>query len=286
MKLESIDIIEDISKEEFQEKYVKTKTPVLLKNYSKNWPAVNKWTFDYFKEIAGDVEVDLKGDWKRDLNLTEVPPVAKMPFGEYLDLISNQPTDLRIFLWNIFKEVPQLKTDFDFPKLVDGYLKSMPFVFFGGVGGSARLHYDLDLSHVFITQFAGKKRITVFTQEYSTHLYKLPYTVHSGIDDFENPNYDKYPALKEAVGMQCVLEHGDTLFMPSGTWHYIEYLSGGFSLSLRAMPANPIDKLKGAYNVAVNRNIDRVVGNMFPKQFLSYKNKVAHRKADAIIDGN
>lgn len=56
-----------------------------------------------------------------------------MKFGDYLDLIrSNKPTNLRIFLFNIFKHKPELKKDFDFSPITDTYLKRFPFMFFGG----------------------------------------------------------------------------------------------------------------------------------------------------------
>lgn len=35
--------------------------------------------------------------------------------------------------------------------------------------------------------------------------------------------------------MEVILEHGDTLFMPAGYWHHMEYLDSGFAMSLRAL---------------------------------------------------
>ena len=36
-------------------------------------------------------------------------------------------------------------------------------------------------------------------------------------------------------GIECFLEHGDTLFMPTGWWHWMKYLDGSFSISLSSM---------------------------------------------------
>ncbi len=50
-----------------------------------------------------------------------------------------------------------------------------------------------------------------------------------------SPDYEKFPALKLAEGFDFILEPGDTLFMPAGYWHHMEYLDSGFAMSLRAM---------------------------------------------------
>ena len=50
---------------------------------------------------------------------------------------------------------------------------------FGGEGSVTRNHIDIDMSHVFITQFQGIKRIWLFPWEQSDFMYKLPYNFHS-----------------------------------------------------------------------------------------------------------
>ena len=46
--------------------------------------------------------------------------------------------------------------------------------------------------------------------------------------------YENFPALSLTQGQEVILERGDTLFIPSGFWHHMEYLESGFSMSLRA----------------------------------------------------
>ena len=48
--LKPIDIVDDITKEEFFEKYLKPRKPVVIKNMARKWPAYQKWTMDYMKQ--------------------------------------------------------------------------------------------------------------------------------------------------------------------------------------------------------------------------------------------
>lgn len=286
MKLKPVDVVDEISKEEFTEKYLKPHKPVVLRNFAKNWAAKDKWTYDYLKEIAGKEKVKLYGRWlDNEPTRIEMPPVKEVPFGEYLDLLqSGQKSDLRIFLFNLFKLRPELLKDFDFPEGIhDEFLKDFPYMFFGAAGSDVRLHYDIDFSHVFITQFGGTKRITLFDQDQSEFLYKLPLTTHSGAD-LQNPDYEKYPALKLAEGWQVDLKHGETLFMPSGIWHYIQYIDGSFSLSLRALADSNIDKLKGAYNVFIVRKLDEYLNKFYGNKWGDYKLKKAIKRANELVD--
>ena len=59
LHLTPIDVVEDITQEEFRKKYLIPRKPVVIRNMAKNWPAYQKWTMEYMKETVGDVEVPL-----------------------------------------------------------------------------------------------------------------------------------------------------------------------------------------------------------------------------------
>ncbi len=285
MELHPVDIVEDISPEDFHELYVKTGKPVKLVNYARNWPAIQKWTYDYLRQQAGHHRVKLHGAWQdNEPTKIEMPPVKEVDFSEYIDMLEHDVhSDLRIFLFNLFKLEPGLLKDFDFPPIMDGYLKDYPYMFFGCAGSDVRLHYDIDLSNVFITQFGGKKRATLFDQCQTKYLYKLPFTTHSAVD-LSDIDYDKYPALKYAHGYQCELDHGETLFMPSGIWHYMQYVEGSFSLSLRTINPSSLGKIRGAYNVFVVRKLDEFVNKFYRNYWSDYKLKTAIERANEIVE--
>ena len=78
-------------------------------------------------------------------------------------------------------------------------------------------------------------------------------------------DYEAFPAVKYAKGYEVILEHGDTLFMPAGYWHYMEYLDGGFAMSLRALQGSMDGKAKGLWNLFEMRTIDTVMKKNAPK---------------------
>lgn len=49
--VDTVDVVSDLSKEEFLQKYAYTGRPVLIRNGSKNWSALSHFNFEFFKNI-------------------------------------------------------------------------------------------------------------------------------------------------------------------------------------------------------------------------------------------
>ena len=271
-----------ITREAFQRDYYIPQKPVVLRGLWKKYPAYEKWTMDYFRQSMGDIEVGLFGNRKEDISKTLQEPNAVMRFDEYLNLIEHQPTDLRLFLFPVFKHKPELLKDFGYPDIASRWIR-MPFMFFGPAKSVVRMHQDIDMSNVFLTQFHGLKRVVLFPPDQSDLLYRLPFNVHS-IADIDHPDYDQFPGLKYARGMSALIEHGDTIFMPSGYWHHIEYVTGGFGLALRTM-ANTIPTLsKGIWHLSALRITDNIMRKINDKKWFEYKRNLAMQKAEKAIE--
>ena len=285
LNVKPVDVAEGITRHEFIERYLKPGIPVKLKNYSANWPAIHKWSYEYFRERIGEHRVNLYGKWL-DNEPTRIimPPAKEVKFKEYMDLLqSGERSDLRMFLFNPFDLDKSLLDDFDFPDITDGYLEDYPYMFFGAAGSDVRLHYDIDLSNVFISQFGGTKRIVLFDQDQTKYLYKIPFTTHSAAD-LMDPDFDEFPALELAKGYITDLEPGETLFMPSGIWHYIQYLDGSFSLSLRSLADSRMGKLMAVYNVFVIRKLDEYLNKYYSQRWGDYKMKKAIERSNEILE--
>lgn len=278
MLLKAVDTVDLITPEKFKKEYYETGKPLVIKNLAKDWPAYNKWNWEYFKQIVGDKQVGIYNNVKSDA----YTPVNKADdytsFGEYVDMISKGPAGWRIFLFNIFDHAPQLTHDFEWPDdLLKGFVKRFPMLFVGGASSITHMHFDIDMSHILHTQFIGRKRVLLFPYVEQYKLYRKPYEVLS-LADFSHyyqqngtPDYTKFPALKLAKGYEVTLAHGDTLFMPAGYWHHMEYIDSGFAMSLRALQSSVTGKLKGAWNLIGMRNIDTLMKKTAPKWWYDYK---------------
>jgi hypothetical protein len=283
MQLKPIARVAGLSPETFRKRYIDTKTPVVLTDFLQGSAALAKWNYEYFKTLAGDTEVNLYGKENAFNDWVTSPPVARMKFGEYLNLIESEPTELRLFLFNLMQKRPELKQDLNFNDLSGGkILFWLPYMFFGGAGSSVRYHYDIDMSHIFLNQFQGEKRVWLFDQEQSELLYKLPWNFH-GIADLKHPDYERYPALRFLQGMECTLNPGETLFIPSGYWHYIQYVTGGYSVSFRELPSRLGDKVAGFRNIFIIRAIDNTLRRIFRQRWFNYKIRAAETRANRAI---
>jgi len=292
MQLKPVAVFDSIDPEVFKKEYYEPCLPVVIKNLAKDWPDYSKWNWDYFKQLVGQKKVPLYNNVKSDAYTPINTADDYKTFGEYIDMISSGPAAWRIFLFNIFDHAPQLINDFTWPEhLMKGFVKKYPMLFTGGASSITHMHFDIDMSHILHTQFCGRKRVLMFPYQEQYKLYRKPWEVLS-LADFSNyyidgkVDYEKFPALKLAEGHDFILEPGDTLFMPAGYWHHMEYLDSGFAMSLRALQPSVTGKLRGAWNLFGMRSIDTVMKKTVPKWWYERKEKRVFENAARVLASN
>ncbi len=276
LQLEQIPRVSSISKEDFVRDYLKPQKPVVIEKLTEDWPAYERWNLEYIREKAGDKTVPLYDDRpvKHDEGFNQAH--AEMKMTDYIDLLKREPTNFRIFLYNILKEVPSLQKDIKFPNLGMKLIKGMPMMFFGGTDSKVFMHFDIDFTNILHFHFHGKKRCIIYPPDQSKYLYKVPHSLISREDiDFSNPDLEKWPALKKAKGFVCDLKHGEMLYMPEGYWHYMHYLTPGFSISLRSYPRKIKNLGKALYNILIMRHFDNFMRRRKGQDWIDHKNEQA-----------
>ena len=152
------------------------------------------------------------------------------------------------------------------------FFKKLPVMFFGGKGSKVLAHYDMDLADLVHFHFHGTKNVTLFAPDQAQYLYKVPYTVHNlECIDMDNPDFEKYPMLKQARGLHAEMNHGDALYMPSGYWHYITYENGGFSITLRAFPRTIKGLAKLFKNLVFMRTFENIMRRIQGQKWVDNK---------------
>jgi hypothetical protein len=276
LDLQDIPRVRTITKKEFLKHYFKPQKPVVIERFIEDWPAYQKWNLDYMTQVAGDKIVPLYDNRPVDYNDAFNEPHATMKMSEYVDLLKSEPTKYRIFLWNILKEVPELRKDFKYPEFGLRLMKKLPMLFFGGRDSYTFMHVDIDLANIFHFHFEGQKQAILFDQQQTRYLYKIPHSLITREDiDFTNPDFEKWPALKKAKGWVAYLEHGNILYMPEGYWHYMRYITPGFSMSLRAIARNPKNLSKALYNIFIMRHYDNMMRKRKGQVWIDTKNEKA-----------
>ncbi|GAA4312362.1 cupin-like domain-containing protein [Christiangramia aestuarii] len=285
MNLEAIPKVDRISKAEFLREYVQPQKPVVIKRLIDDWPAYKKWDLDYVNKMAGDRTVPLYDDRPISSKYKFNEAHAQMKMSQYIELLKKGPSNYRIFLYNLLKEVPAFQEDFKFPDVGLRFLKQLPMLFFGGENSRVFMHYDIDYANILHFHFHGKKQCILFPPSESKHLYKVPHALIAREDiDFNDPDFEKFPVLKKARGYITELEHGEALYMPEGYWHHMTYLTAGFSMSLRATPRTLTNFSKAVYNLIFMRHFDNYMRKLRGQKWIDYKNEQAvkrtHKKND------
>lgn len=281
---EKIDVVSNITAEEFDKRYFYPQKPVVIKGLTKNTVADKKWSINYFKNTMGDTMIDVFDSSKKNNSSAFTVPDLKMKLGEFLSVISkDEPTSLRIFLYNMFKHNKKLRREFPCPVLFRGILDYIGYMFFGGKNTKVRIHYDIDMSNVLHTHFEGRKRVVLISPEYNDLLYRLPLNTYSLIDP-DKPDYKKYPGLQFVKGYDFILEAGDSVFIPSGYWHYMTYLESGFSVSYRRLNPTFHSMINGFLNLCIYLPVDKLMNKIPGNNWLEIKKQKAEKRANRAIE--
>ncbi|MFQ5718407.1 MAG: cupin-like domain-containing protein [Acidobacteriota bacterium] len=274
-RLERVERRSGLDRDRFAAGYRRPGRPVVLTDVASRWPAMARWTPEFFRAHYGDLEVPVYAGVGHGAGY--LSPVAHMRFADYLDRLMSGPVDLRLFLFNLLAQAPELRADYSEPPLMERFARRAPPFFFGGETAHVPLHHDIDLAHLFRAQVFGVCRVILFPPSESPWLYRHPFTVRSYVD-VDRPDDVRHALFRRARGYEVVCSPGDLLYMPSGFWHDVTYLSAGWALTLRAPPAG-LPRLLGLRNVAVLLPIDRLMNRVAPEAWFAWKEKSAGRRA-------
>ncbi|TRY95939.1 hypothetical protein DNTS_001946 [Danionella cerebrum] len=246
---------------------INNEEPVVLTDTSLVYPAL-KWDIPYLQENIGDGDFSvytaenhkfLYYDEKKMVNFQDFVPKSHRTEMKFSDFTLNDTVGQKIvvdflgFNWNWINK-QQAKRNW-------GPLTSN-LLLIGMEGNVTPAHYDEQQN--FFAQIKGHKRCILFPPDQFDCLY--PYPVHHPCDrqsqvDFENPDLDKFPNFKNAVGYEAVVGPGDVL------WHHIEsLLNGGVTITVNfwykgaPTPKRIEYPLKAHQKVAIMRNIEKMLG--------------------------
>ena len=262
---------------------IAARRPVVIRDLAADWPALWRWTPEGLAERFGERTVRVYDASFGSPGRNYMGSIDRMRFAEFLEATQARGRDLRMFLYNLSRQLPELLDDVPLPDVGLRLSRHFVFSFFGCRGSTTPLHYDIDQADVLHTVIRGRRRIRLFAPEASAALYRHPCTVRSYVD-LDSPDFEDFPALAAAAGHEEVLEPGETLYMPAGWWHEFHYLEAGVGISLRAAPVRWRDRARGALSLLVFSPWDRMANRIAPGRWYRWKCRRAEQRANALLN--
>ena len=251
---EAVPIHQSLSPEEFARAYRRPGRPVVIRGFAADFPAVSRWSPEFFRRRYRDLPVLAVDGAHRE----KIDPESgsaefrteEMTVGEQVDRMLAGATDYVSFFGDVFSHDPTLCADIPIaeldPLLARNRFSARPLfkLFMGGDGTSTTWHCA-ELQNLFV-QIHGRKdwvlappastpcldpRITGWGQQYC----------HSMID-FRNPDLARFPLYRHAKLFHTTLEPGDVLYIPPFWWHYV--VNPGVSIGLALWWPNVLPALR------------------------------------------
>jgi hypothetical protein len=243
----SIERISAPTQERFYEGYVKPAIPVIIEDAIEGWRATTHWSGDYLKAVTGHrrVPVEVSPDHEFAVPERFDRDLVHTTFDRYIDYLlrPDVPHDVTYYLaqLNMSRYVPDLRQDVVRPHFIppSDYVRA-PFLWMGRGRNASTLHYDsYDNLYVLLS---GRKHITLFPPGDREYLY--PYNVprrrHFSRVNMRRPDLEQFPKLEHTRPYECVLCHGDMLYIPFGWWHYLR--SHGLNVAVNWWWVEPDDQ--------------------------------------------
>jgi len=223
----------DVTPEEFQRDYLEASRPIVLKGFAKSFPAVGRWSPEFFRDTFGDMRiqaVDGQGWAVEDSESGEADvAVREMTLREQVDRMLSGGSDYVSFWTELFTRHPELGKDIDVPALnkfiePPRWTPDPIFKFFMGAGGTSTQWHCAELQNLFV-QIHGTKEWRMcppyWTPCMDPRVVSLQQQYCHGMVDFRDPDIERYPLYAYAPQRRVVLEPGDVLYVPPFWWHCV-----------------------------------------------------------------
>jgi hypothetical protein len=216
---EYIEHIMPVSKDFFIQNYVKKQKPIIIKNLVDHWPALQKWSVEYFSKNFSASKVGMMKivDGVSDLHSYKVQSTKN------IDTYTAVASPIEFLEGNV-------QNDYECPEYCKNGSHLRSRIFIAPKDSATALHRDIPENIYVLVK--GKKKIQLFspiTNMYPNHIFSK----HPNFSkiDLANPDYIKFPKLRVAKPLIAELNAGDTLYIPSMWWHYVKNETDAIALN-------------------------------------------------------
>jgi hypothetical protein len=269
----SVETRSDVTPEIFAREILPAAQPVLLKGLVASWPAVSQGQTSpdavaaYLKAMdsrrpASVLEAGsaIKGRFAygpdmHDFNFNRRTRSISEGLDQLLGLLEHpNPPYVYIQSTPVAQYLPRFLTENVNPLLPPFVLPNI------WISNQTRAQTHNDNDHNIACVVAGRRRFTLFPPEQVSNLYIGPLEhTPSGraisLASLEEPDFDTYPRLREAISHARIaeMEPGDALFVPRYWWHHVQSLER-FNVLINywwGTSPNPLENPVTCFNVAL-----------------------------------
>ena len=232
-----VERIGGIGVDEFVARYRKPRRAVILTDALRDWPALERFTPEFFRGEFAERPVRIRG---RHYRLGEVIAMQQASSAEnpapYPCTLSDCSGLIADVMPRFACSLPNRHTSALMPKHVFDLVNHIE-IFFGGPGGEfPYLHYDMLRMHAWIAQVHGDKEFTLYERGQEELLYvNREMSWVSTVDDLHDD--ERYPLLHKARRHVVALHAGEALFIPCGTWHTARCLTMNITVAFDQLEA-------------------------------------------------
>lgn len=230
-------------REHFYETYGGRGRPVLFINAMRGWRAIERWSFEFFREEFGGLIVPVNsGRYERaepGARSAFARPPARRGVAEYIDALGS-PEGAggdRGYLsgLSLLDYAPSLANDVAFPPYDSSPRLSRMALWLSAAGTVTQLHFDR--AHNLFGQVVGRKRVQLYSPDRSAELFPVPVEGNASVSVSEleleyTPEAKRQRAASVIPDYDFELSPGELLFLPYGWWHRITTVTESISVNL------------------------------------------------------
>jgi|GEM_PF-3600282 histone arginine demethylase JMJD6 len=241
MQIKDVRRLKDVDPDNFCQEFLDSGPgePVIVTDAMKHWEAAH-WDFTFLRKRFEDKLLNIASSMK------EAKRTRWIKMNEYLDYVENREshplrklegrTPFYAYTLKPFTKYSDLLNHFTTPYFIeknDLYATLDPsmrtamnpgWIMLGPENTVSALHQDFFSTHTWFGQICGEKRFHLFAPDQSDYLY-------GGHADPANPDYDRFPKLKDATVYVADVGPGEVLCQPAKWWHHVVSQSPSITLA-------------------------------------------------------
>jgi ribosomal protein L16 Arg81 hydroxylase len=226
--------------EDFYEQYFWRNCPVVLQGLMTDWPALHKWTPEFFAECYGNQIIEITSERETDplfeANVDQHRSQIRMrDYIRRIQQCAQGTNDFYLVAKNGLMANEAFRGLFDDIRCPAGFLDPATAnsnnisLWFGPAGTVTPLHHDGN--NILLAQVKGRKLVKLVSPFFLDYLYNTRACFSEVYLD--HIDYAKFPLMKQVEILTITLEAGELLFIPIGWWHWVKALEASISLSFQ-----------------------------------------------------